>query len=162
MNSFSKVEANVEENQAAAEVPAKEFFEIKNANGDGFVKVAPGVIATIVREQALLVDGLVRLAPAGLVEGIADVFSKRTYERSIGIDFSDEGVTIALTVILRYGVLIPEVTANLRNSVKSAVETQVGAKVDAVNILVKELEKVEPAAEEKEGEEEVFETEEKA
>ena len=74
-----------------------------NPNEDGskgLVQVSPTVIASIVKKYALAVDGVLRLAPQSIGAGIADVFSRRTYERSLNLAFSENGVEIHSTRML--------------------------------------------------------------
>jgi uncharacterized alkaline shock family protein YloU len=106
----------------------------------GCATISKSVIAMIVRKYTLEVEGVSRFAPQRLVEGLADMLSKRNYERSIQIDFVDNEVTISLTVIANFGYPLPTVVKNIQSVVKEKVEEVVEIKVRKVNVFIKDLE----------------------
>lgn len=112
-------------------------------NEAGTISISKSVIAMIVRKYTLEVEGISRFAPQRLVEGLADMLSKRTYERSIQIDFSDGGVIISLTVIANFGYPLVGVVQKVQAIVKERVEEVVDIKVRKVNVFVKDLEEFE-------------------
>ena len=106
----------------------------------GCATISKSVIAMIVRKYTLEVEGVSRFAPQRLVEGLADMLSKRNYERSIQIDFVENEVIISLTVIANFGFPLPAVVKNIQAVVKEKVEEVVEIKVRKVNVFIKDLE----------------------
>jgi uncharacterized alkaline shock family protein YloU len=107
----------------------------------GSIQISNNVIAMIVKKYALEIPGVIRLAPQGLVSDIADMLSKRTYDRNIDIELGETGETsITLTLVLEFGVQIVKVAQEIQDTVKKHVEDQTGVKVKKVNVIVKELE----------------------
>ncbi|MBR0459162.1 MAG: Asp23/Gls24 family envelope stress response protein [Victivallales bacterium] len=124
-----------------------------NPNEDGskgLVQVSPTVIASIVKKYALAVDGVLRLAPQSIGAGIADVFSRRTYERSLNLAFSENGVEITLSLVVLFGVNIPALSKSIQDVVFDKVTSITGYPVAKVNVNVVDLEEEQPAEEEEE------------
>ncbi len=106
----------------------------------GCATISKSVIAMIVRKYTLEVEGISRFAPQRLVEGLADMLSKRNYERSIQIDFVEKEVVISLTVIANFGYPLLGVVKNIQSIVKEKVEEVVEIKVRKINVFIKDLE----------------------
>ena len=104
--------------------------------GLGAVRIHNNVISVIAQEAAGCVPGVVELSGT-LVDGLADMIGKRSRDRGIRVAVESENtITIDLTVVLEYGVNIPETCGKLQNEVRKAVEDMTGKRVQAVNISV--------------------------
>jgi len=116
----------------------------------GSATISKSVIAMIVRKYTLEVEGVSRFAPQRLVEGLADMLSKRNYERSIQIEFVESEVVISLTVIANFGYPLLGIVKNIQAIVKEKVEEMVEIKVKKINVFIKDLEEFieEPSIEE--------------
>ncbi len=121
----------------------------------GTVQVTNNVIAAIIKEYALNVDGVLRTAPQSLRDGFAGILSRRSYESSIAIELADEGAIITLALILRFGVSVPEVTKNIKDILFEKIPALSGYAVSKVNVNVIDLEKEEPEEEDEAEEEKV-------
>ncbi len=113
---------------------------INSDEENGFIQISNNVIAYIVRKYTLGVDGVVRFASQSIMDGLADILSRRSYERSIAIDLKEEGAEITLTLIMRFGAILPEVAVAVQQIVKEKVREFTGYDVTRVNINVAELE----------------------
>jgi uncharacterized alkaline shock family protein YloU len=119
------------------------------ANGQdqgGHVHITNNVLGAIVRRYALSVDGVVRFPSQGIMDSLADILSKRNYERNIVIepaDENDDGTEITLSLILRFGVSVPDVARAVQKIVAEKVEEMTGCPVSCVNVNVVDLEEVE-------------------
>ncbi|MDD3694779.1 MAG: Asp23/Gls24 family envelope stress response protein [Lentisphaeria bacterium] len=121
----------------------------------GSFSISKSVIAMIVRKYTLEVEGISRFAPQRLVEGLADMISKRNYERSIQIEFDDDAVVISLTLIANFGYGLVSVVEKLQELLKEKVEEAVGITVKKINVFIKDLEEFEELLpSEQEGQEE--------
>ena len=134
------------------------------ASGDekGSVNVWNNVIAHIVKKYTLDEEGIIRMAPPSLMGGLADLFSKRGYERNIIIDINEENqLVITVAVIVKFGSIIPEVTKNVQSVIADMVALQTGCPVAQVNVNVMDVEE-EPLPEEEEAAEAEGEEEQKS
>jgi uncharacterized alkaline shock family protein YloU len=103
------------------------------------VVVTDGALATIIGLAAHEVPGVVGMAPASIREGL---------NRMLGASRADEGVeverlgedekqaSIALHVVVAYGVNIPVVAESVRERVRYAAKSYAGVQVDEVKVHI--------------------------
>lgn len=102
----------------------------------GQISINNNVIAIIAHETAKKVPGVVELQ-GSLADGIAGMIGKKSKDKGIRIEKENEELlTIDLTVVLAFGVRIPEICVQLQAAVKAAVEDMTGQQVYAVNVVV--------------------------
>lgn len=111
---------------------------------NGTIQISENVIAAVVRRYTLEVEGVVRFANSGIVGGIAGMIAKRNYESSMIVDLEDDMVNISVTLILRFGVCIPDVAQMVQDVIRNRVEKLTGKHVTRVNVLVQDLEEQMP------------------
>ena len=134
-------EKEVLETTAQPAKPAK-FNELvlnaETAELEGEIRVAQNVIAKIARRNALAVEGVARFCPKGISD-IKNIFSARSYDSSMVIEFVDGKVNITMSLFFYFGAKVPEVCKEIQKRVREQVETLGGAKVGAITVLVKDL-----------------------
>lgn len=124
--------------QAGHAVVDPQEFSVAERPGSeyGQINIHDNVIAIIAHETARKMPGVVELQ-GSLADGIAGMIGKSPKDKGIRIEKENEELlTIDLTVVLEYGVCIPEICVQLQASVKEAVENMTGKKVYAVNVVV--------------------------
>ena len=105
----------------------------------GVIKIHDNVLAELIIHAALGVDGVLRLAGSALVDGLVGIVG--SHSRSIEINKNEDGkLTIAVKLVLRFGVSIPEVALAVQRAVIEQVEQAAGITVVAVNVIVQQLE----------------------
>jgi len=105
-------------------------------SGYGQIRINNNVIAIIAHETAKKVPGVVELQ-GSLADGLAGMIGKKPKDKGIRIEKENEELlTIDLTVVLEFGVRIPEICVQLQSAVKTAVEDMTGQQVFAVNVVV--------------------------
>lgn len=136
------------EKKAEEEVsePQTEAFISGPETEDGKIRISENVIAAVVRRYVLEVEGVVRFASASLVSGLAEMIGRRNQEGSVVVKLEGDAVNISVTLILEFGVKIPEVAELVQNVIRSRVEELTGKHVTSVDVIVQDLE--EPASEE--------------
>ncbi len=106
----------------------------------GSIQINNQVVAGYAGSAAVGCMGVVGLAAANMAEGFQDGWGKLLKKDSItrGIVVSRKGthVSLELHVILAYGLNIPAIGRNLRESVYYAVSEHTGLKVDNITIYV--------------------------
>ena len=108
---------------------------IDESSSLGSVCIHNDVIAVIASEAASRVEGVEEL-PGDILDGIAGMIGRRNPDRGIQVTVEGETVTIDITVILAHGVKIPQVSWELQESVRDAVQEMTGKVVKAVNVIV--------------------------
>ncbi len=139
----------VEVEPVATPTPNPIDINVASDTDRGIVQISNGVISAVVKKYTLEVPGVVRFQQQGMLDGLFDVLSKRPIDRSIELDLQESGAIITLTLILRFGVCIPEVCQNIQDTIKEKVETLTGYPVAKVNVNVVDLDDYEEVKEKK-------------
>lgn len=122
-------------------------LSVKEKSG-GSVRVYESVISSIVRKTVLAMDGVVRFAGNSLVDNIAEfVGSKTMQDRAISVAMGEQSVSVAIQLILEYGVYIPEVASKVQDAVKEQIQELTGMTVENVDVIVMDIEQVEDVEE---------------
>lgn len=102
----------------------------------GAVKVSDEVIATIAGIAATQVDGVAGLSE-GIVNGIAKLFTgSHQAPKGIKVELENEEVNLDVSIIVKYGISIPEIAAKVQENIKKAVENMTGLKAVKVNLYI--------------------------
>ena len=104
-------------------------------NSFGETKIHNDVIATIVGLAVAEVPGIASMS-GGLVGGIAEILGKKARDKGIKIGLVDNCITIEISIVVDYGIKIPEVAWEIQKKVKDKVEKLTGNNVKTVNIIV--------------------------
>lgn len=110
-----------------------------DANGKGTVTFATDVIATIAGLAATEVEGVANMV--GNSSGsIAEIFRRsqnaRNLTKGVRVDLNENNVAIHLTIVVDYGMPVPQVAKGIQENVKKAIETMTGLDVTGVNVYV--------------------------
>ena len=103
----------------------------------GQVKIDTEVLASIAGVAAMGVPGVHRIK-TGLVAGLTHLFRKRP-DAGVHVVVGEGEVSFTLSIVVDYGVNIPEVTFNVQKAIREEVEKMSGLKVARVDVLVKEV-----------------------
>ena len=117
---------------------------------NGSIRISEDVIASVVRKYTLEVDGVIRFGSGSLVSGLAEMIGRRSQESSVTVELDGDSVNISVTLVLRFGVKVPEVAALVQDVIRSRVEELTGKHVSSVDIVVQDLQDVEEETEEQE------------
>ena len=117
----------------------------------GVIQISDNVLRLIVRKFTLGVDGVVRFQNQSLMDGMFDILGKRSGDHGIVITLKEDGsADITVSVVMRFGVSIPEVAHTVQSVLREKIEQLAGYSVSHVNVNVIDLEEVsEPEPEEK-------------
>ena len=117
----------------------------------GTITFANEVIATIAGLAACDIPGVAGMS-GGFVGGITEMLGKKNLSKGVKVAVEENKVTVDFQIIVDYGVRVPEVCANIQESVTKALETMTGLTVEAINIMIQGVKFKEisaPAAQEK-------------
>ena len=101
----------------------------------GEVQIADEVVAIIAGLAATEVKGGASMY-GNITNGLVAKLGMKNLSKGVKISVEDGKVVVDLAVNLEYGYNIPEVTANVQERVKSAIETMTGLTVESVNIRI--------------------------
>ncbi len=123
---------------AAPEKQRELVLNPATAEQQGTVQVTSNVIAQIVKKNVLQVEGVARFAPKGMAD-IVNVFSSRSYDSSISIEFTDGAVAVSIAVLAYIGTCLPKMAQEIQDKVRSQIVEVTGAAVSKVNVVIKDL-----------------------
>ena len=101
----------------------------------GVVKIADDVVALIAELAAKEVKGVVSMS-GGIADSITEILGKKNTSKGVKVEVGEKEAAVDLYVIVEYGVRIPDVSWQIQENVKKAVETMTGLQVVEVNIHI--------------------------
>ena len=111
-----------------------------NVNNEqyGDIRISDEVIATIASVATKEVNGISGLS-LSIAGEIASKFTKKNSTKAIKITNNEKSVTIDISVVIEYGVRIPDVSWEVQQNVKKAVESMSDLIVEKVNVIVSDV-----------------------
>lgn len=104
-------------------------------NDVGAIKIANEVVGIIAGLAATEVEGVAGMS-GGLAGGIAEMLGRKNLSKGVRVEVGETEAAIDLYVIMHYGVKIPDVSWEIQESVKQAIESMTGLDVVEVNVHV--------------------------
>lgn len=101
----------------------------------GQIKISDDVVGVIAGLAATEVPGVAGMS-GGIAGGIAEMLGKKNLSKGVKVELKDGETVIDIYIIVDYGAKIPEVSWQIQENVKKAIETMTGLKVLEVNIHV--------------------------
>ena len=109
---------------------------ISRADELGNIHISEDVLAVIAAASALEVEGVHSLA-ANLGSDLAELLGgKKNLAKGIRIQVAEQAVTVDISIIVKYGYLIPDVAKAVQDAVSGSVESMSSLTVAAVNVNV--------------------------
>jgi len=102
----------------------------------GVIQIADDVIAVVAGTAALEVDGVLPVAASIAPNNIAEMLMKKNFWKGIAIEKTETGVCIEITLLIKLGFKINEVSVAVQNRIKDALETMTGLTVERVDVIV--------------------------
>jgi uncharacterized alkaline shock family protein YloU len=110
-------------------------YKIHESNQVGEVHIADEVVAIIAGLAATEVEGVANMA--GNITGeLVSKLGMKNLSKGVNVEVGEDNVVVDLALNLDYGYSIPEVSVNVQDRVKSAIETMTGLTVSEVNVRI--------------------------
>lgn len=93
----------------------------------GSIHISEEVLASIASGAVSEVEG---------ISGLMNITGKKTSTKGVRLQMDEEGATIDVYVMIRFGYAIPDVAEKIQTNVASSVEAMTGFTVKAVNVHV--------------------------
>jgi len=101
----------------------------------GNLNISDDVLSTIGNIAASEVKGVTAMS-SGLTDGIVEIFGKKSLGKGIKVETKEGEIKIDISLVVDYGVRIPEVAWEVQDNVKKSIEAMTGLKVSQVNIHI--------------------------
>lgn len=104
-------------------------------HSSGEVKITDDVISSIAGAAAMKIEGVHSLS-GSVVEGIGEMFGKKSFSKGIVVELGEEGYRIDANIIVEHGYKIQDVALKAQRSIENDVKNMIGLDIEAVNIYV--------------------------
>jgi len=111
----------------------KEQVEGYQVTGVGNVRIADDVLAVIASIATMEVDGVDSMA-GNITKEIISKVSGKNLSKGVKVDVSGNEASVYLSINIKFGYSIPDISVKVQNKVKSAIENMTGIKVTNVHI----------------------------
>ena len=101
----------------------------------GEVHVADEVVAIIAGLAATEVEGVASMA-GNITNELVSKLGMKNLSKGVKVEVAEKTVSVEVALNISYGYSIPEVSENLQEKVKSAIETMTGLSVAIVNVRI--------------------------
>ena len=101
----------------------------------GEVQIADEVVAIIAGLAATEIEGVAYMA-GNITNELVGKRGMKNLSKGVKVDVLDTSVSVDLTLTMEYGYSIPEVSAQVQERVKSAIENMTGLSVIDVNVKI--------------------------
>ncbi|MFW6021915.1 MAG: Asp23/Gls24 family envelope stress response protein [Halanaerobiaceae bacterium] len=101
-------------------------------NNIGTIKIANEVVAIIASLAASEIEGVASMS-GGVGSGIAEMLG---HKKGVKVETGEDECVVDLSVIVEYGISIPEVAESIQSNVKQAIESMTGLNAVEINIHV--------------------------
>ena len=101
----------------------------------GSVNISEEVLAAISGAAALDVEGVSALG-SGLGSDVAAMVNRKVLSKGVRIAVDEDQVLVDVTLLVKYGYVVPDVARAVQEAIASAVENTSGLQVAGVNVTV--------------------------
>ena len=107
----------------------------------GDVRVHESVLASIARKAVLSVPGVIRLSGSSLIDNIAEIVgSRKTFDKAIVIGVTENGISLEVRIIVKFGEAVPAIAAAVQKNVIDDITRLTGMAIVRVDVVVMDLE----------------------
>ncbi len=110
----------------------------KEINEFGSVRIADEVVAIIAGIAATEISGIAGMS-GGIAGGITEMLGKKNLSKGVKVKIEENETFIDLYMISNYGVKIHEVSREVQEKVKQAVENMTGLNVGYINAHIQDI-----------------------
>ena len=118
-----------------AELEGRNTHKKKKKEMMGEVRIADEVVAIIAGLAATEVDGVDSMA-GNITNELVGKLGMKNLSKGVKVDVTEEHVSVDLSLNIKYGYNIPDVSERVQDRVKSAIENMTGLTVLDVNIRI--------------------------
>lgn len=105
----------------------------------GKMALSEEAIATIAGAAATECYGVVGMAGRKMTDGLSELLGKENLSKGVTVSIDGDDLYVAVSVILGYGVKIPEVARMVAEKVRYTLENFTGLEVKRVTVNVESL-----------------------
>ena len=112
-------------------------LENKIYSDESNLKVSKEVVAALASTAAADVSGVVSVA-SNTANNLRRLFGKKGEGSGVSVSFENGSAEVEVSIIVKYGVKVPDVARKVQEQVKEAIETA-GIGVSKVDVIVADM-----------------------
>ncbi|MCM3715243.1 Asp23/Gls24 family envelope stress response protein [Halalkalibacter oceani] len=101
----------------------------------GKVEISPEVIEVIAGIAASEVEGVATMR-GNFATDVAEKLGRKNHGKGVKVELGEDGITVDVSVVITYGVAVPEVAKFIQSNIKQALQTMTAIELQAVNVHV--------------------------
>lgn len=101
----------------------------------GRVEISPEVIEVIASIATSEVAGVATMR-GGFASGVAERLGRKNHGKGVKVDLANEGVNVDISVVIHYGVSMPEVARKIQDNVQQKLQAMTGVNIQAINVHI--------------------------
>ncbi len=113
----------------------KSNLTLQDDDGIGFIRIADDVVSNIAGLAVTEVDGVARLA-GNIPNELISKLGKKNLSKGIRVVYAEDHFTVDVSVVVKFGYNIVEVSKAIQDKVKQALYTMTGLTASKVNVRV--------------------------
>jgi uncharacterized alkaline shock family protein YloU len=121
--------------ETVMEEEKKVTLTIQDEEGSGFIRIADDVVSNIAGLAVTEVDGVSRLT-GNIPNELISKLGKKNLSKGIRVTYQNRTFTVDVSVVVKFGFNIVEVSKSVQEKVKQALLTMTGLSVSKVNVRV--------------------------
>ena len=118
-----------------AELEGRNTHKLYEKEMMGEVRIADEVVAIIAGLAATEVEGVASMA-GNITNELVGKLGMKNLSKGVKVDVTEEHVSVDLSLNIKYGYNIPDVSERVQDRVKSAIENMTGLTVLDINIRI--------------------------
>lgn len=103
---------------------------------NGAIRISDEVVGVIAGLAAMEVPGVAGMSGSGIAGSVVEMLGKRNLSKGVKVTVGERQATADVSIIVEYGVRIPEVAHGVQENVRRAIESMTGLQVIEVNVHV--------------------------
>lgn len=112
----------------------RKAYMIKDDNL-GEVRIADEVVAIIAGLAATEIEGVSSMA-GNITNELVSKLGMKNLSKGIKVEVQDNIVSVDVALNIKFGYVIPEISAKVQEKVKSAIENMTGLEVSDINVRI--------------------------
>jgi len=108
---------------------------ISRSDEMGNIHISTEVLVVIAAAAAMEVEGVAGMT-AGIGTDVAELVGRKVAAKGVRLTMNEEQFVIDVSILVKYGYMVPDVACAVQEAVMSAVENTSGLNVTCVNVTV--------------------------
>jgi uncharacterized alkaline shock family protein YloU len=111
-------------------------FEMEeHSSGLGKVEISPEVIEVIAGIAASDVEGVASMR-GNFASGVVEKLGRKSHGKGVKVELTEDGISIDVYVLMKYGISIPDVAQNIQDSIRQALLNMTALEASDINVFV--------------------------